>query len=101
MPVDAYTLTTGRLVGTAAVLVALAGVVIGVWVLVRHTGRRGAFMALAAGLVGMVTGGVVVAAAEGGPGTGYGIVGGFAALGVGLVASVLGWLALARSRRTV
>nr|BFE79161.1 hypothetical protein GCM10020093_017620 [Planobispora longispora] len=40
-----------------------------------------------------------MAAAEGGPGTGYGIVGGFAALAVGLVAMVLGGLALARSRR--
>lgn len=101
MPVDAYTLTAGRLVGTVAALVALAGVVIGVLVLVRRTGRRGAFVALAAGLVGMVTGGGVVAAAEGGPGTGYGIVGGFAALGIGLVATGLGWLALTRSRRTV
>src|ERR687898_665224 len=73
-PVDAYTLTTGRLLGTVASLV---------------------------GLAGMVIGGLVVAAAEGGPGTGYGIVGGFAALAIGLTATVLGWLALARSRRTV
>jgi hypothetical protein len=73
-PVDAYTLTTGRLLGTVASLGALAGVVVG---------------------------GLVVAAAEGGPGTGYGIVGGFAALAIGLIATVLGWLALARSRRTV
>jgi hypothetical protein len=58
-------------------------------------------VALVAGLTGMVIGGLVVAAAEGGPGTGYGIVGGFAALAIGLIATVLGWLALARSRRTV
>ena len=49
----------------------------------------------------MVIGGLVVAAAEGGPGTGYGIVDGFAALVLGLIATVLGRLALARSRRTV
>jgi hypothetical protein len=58
-------------------------------------------VALVAGLTGVVIGGLVVAAAEGGPGTGYGIIGGFAALVLGLIATVLGWLALARSRRTV
>jgi len=72
--VDAYTLTAGRLVGTVAALLALAGLVIG---------------------------GLVVAAADGGPGTGNGIVGGFAALVLGLIAMVLGRLALARSRRPV
>jgi hypothetical protein len=104
--VDAYTLTTGRLVGTVAALVALAGVVVGGLALARSAGRigngnRGAIVTLVAGLTGVVIGGLVVAAAEGGPGTGYGIVGGFAALGIGLIATVLGWLALARSRRTV
>jgi len=43
----------------------------------------------------------VVATAEGGPGTGAGIVGGFVAVVVGLAATALGWLALARSRSTV
>jgi len=107
-PVDAYTLTTGRLVGTMAALIALAGVAIGGLALARSAGRirngngkRGAIVALAAGLTGMVTGGLVVAAADGGPGTGHGIVGGFAALLIGLIATVLGWLALTRSRRTV
>jgi hypothetical protein len=104
--VDAYTLTTGRLVGTVAALLALAGVVIGVLTLVRPTSRTGnskrrAVFALGAGLAGMAIGGVVVAAAEGGPGTGYGIVGGFAALAIGLVATILGWLALTRSRHTI
>jgi Family of unknown function (DUF6223) len=103
--VDAYTLTTGRLLGTVAALVALAGVVVGGLTLARSAGRtgngnRGGVVALVAGLTGMVIGGLVVAAAEGGPGTGYGIVGGFAALAIGLIATVLGWLALARSRRT-
>jgi hypothetical protein len=58
-------------------------------------------MALAAGLVGMAIGGLVVAAADGGPGTGYGIVGGYVALVVGLGAVVLGGLTLSRSRRAV
>jgi len=105
--VDAYALTTGRLVASVASLVALAGVVIGGLSLARSAGRighgdgkRGAVAALAAGLTGLVLGGVVVAAAKGGPGTGYGIVGGFAALVIGLIATVLGWLALARVRRS-
>ncbi|MER5642973.1 DUF6223 family protein [Streptosporangium sp. NPDC002524] len=63
------------------------------------SGRRGAVVALVAGLVGVVIGGLVVAAADGGPGTGYGIVGGFAALVVGVAGTALGGLALARSRR--
>lgn len=103
--VDATTLTTGRLLGTVAALVALAGVVIGGRALARSAGRfgngngrRGAIVALVAGLTGMGIGGLVVAAADGGPGTGEGIVGGFAALVIGLIATVLGWLALARAR---
>jgi hypothetical protein len=40
------------------------------------------------------------AGAKGGPGTGNGIIGGAVALVLGLIATVLGGLALARSRRT-
>jgi len=102
---DVYALTTGRLVATAATLVALAGVVVGGLALARTsrvgTRRTRAIVALTAGLAGMTVGGVVVAAAKGGPGTGYGIVGGYFALAIGLIATVLGWLALARARRTV
>jgi len=39
--VDAYTLTTGRLLGTVAALVALAGVVVGGLTLARSAGRIG------------------------------------------------------------
>jgi hypothetical protein len=106
--VDAYTLTTGRLVGTVAALLALAGMVAGGLALARSTGRIGhgdgkgaAIVAMVAGPTGMAIGGLVVAAADGGPGTGNGIVGGFAALMIGLIATVLGWLALTRSRRIV
>lgn len=103
LTVDAYALTTGRLVSVIAALVALAGVVIGGLALARSTGRtrkRWPVVALAAGLTGMLLGGLVVAAAEGGPGTGYGIVGGFVALAIGLIGTALGSLGLARSRRT-
>jgi hypothetical protein len=104
LAVDAYALTTGRLLGAVAALVALAGVVVAVPALTRSGGRigkRGSVAGLVAGLIGMVVGGLVVANADGGPGTGGGIVGGFAALVIGLVAVVLGWTGLARARHTV
>lgn len=99
---DAYELTGGRMVGTSAALVALAGVVIGALALARSARRteRGAFAALVAGLFGLVVGGLNLAVADGGPGTGNGVIGGAAALVLGLVAVVLGLLALVRSRRT-
>jgi hypothetical protein len=62
--VDAYALTTGRVVGTVAALVALAGVVVGGLALARSArrisngGRRGAIVALVAGPTGMVIGGL-------------------------------------------
>ncbi|MGJ6965913.1 DUF6223 family protein [Streptosporangium sp. G11] len=109
-PVSAYALTSGRLWSLVGALLGLAGVVVGGLALARSTGRistgtgtgtgrKGAVVALVAGLIGTALGGLVVAAADGGPGTGYGIVGGFVALVLGLIAMVLGGLALARSRR--
>ncbi|MEU0969072.1 DUF6223 family protein [Streptomyces sp. NPDC005917] len=53
-----------------------------------------------AGLTGMVIGALNLAVADGGPGTGNGVVGGALALVLGLIATVLGRLALARSNRT-
>ncbi|MFI9155468.1 DUF6223 family protein [Streptomyces sp. NPDC053367] len=104
---DAYELTAGRLVGTGAALVALAGVVIGALALARSTrrigdgrGKRGAGVALVAGLFSVVIGVVNLAVADGGPGTGNGVIGGALALALGLIAAVLGRLALVRSRRT-
>ena len=58
-------------------------------------------MALAAGLIALVNGGLNLAIATGGPGTGNGVVGAAAALVLGLIGMALGGLALARSRRTV
>jgi hypothetical protein len=104
---DAYGLTAGRFWSLVAALIGLTGVVIGGLVVARSrrlgsgVRRRGPVIAVTAGLVGMAIGGLVVAAADGGPGTGYGIVGGYVALVVGLVAVVLGALVMIRSRRTV
>ena len=104
--VDAHTVTAGRLMGTTAALVAMAGVIIGGLALARSGGhdrnvnwRRGAVVALGAGLTGVAIGGFVVAVAEGGPPTGAGIVGGFVAIAAGLIAVILGGLALTRSPR--
>ncbi|MFG1869124.1 DUF6223 family protein [Micromonospora arborensis] len=102
--VDAATLTSDRIVATAAVVVALAGAIIGGLALARPTSRirkRWAAVALAAGVTGVLVGGLVVATADGGPGTGNGIVGGYAAVVLGLLAALLGGLASARGKRVL
>ena len=63
------------------------------------SGRLGAIVALVAALIAVVNGGLVVAVATGGPGSGNGVVGGAAALVLGLIGMVLGGLALARFRQ--
>ncbi|MFI5892585.1 DUF6223 family protein [Actinoplanes sp. NPDC051513] len=98
--VDAHALTGDRIVATSAVLVTLAGAVLGGLALARGN-RRAATAALVAGVIGMVTGGIVVVTADGGPGTGNGVVGGYVALVIGLVAAVLGGLAGARRRKSL
>src|SRR5262249_44832175 len=88
-----YGLTPRRLWATTAVLLGLAGVVIGGLVLARTagrfgtvSGRLGAIVALVAGLMAVVNGGLNLAIANGGPGTGNGVVGGAAAFVLGLIA---------------
>ena len=102
-----YGLTPRRLWATAAMVLALVGVVIGGLALIRPGSRfgiasvgLGAIVALVAGLIAVVNGGLVLAVANGGPGTGNGVVGGAGALVLGLIATSLGGLALARSRRS-
>jgi len=102
-----YGLTPRRLWATTAAALGLAGVVIGILALVRPSGRLGtsgrlgAIVALVAGLIAVVNGGLNVAIAHGGPGTGNGVVGGAAAFVLGLIAVALGGLALIRRRRSV
>jgi uncharacterized protein DUF6223 len=98
-------LTLRRLWATTAVVLALAGVVSGGMTMYRaarrvgNHGRRGAIVALVAGPIAGVNGGLNLAVANGGPGTGNGVVGGAAAFVLGLIALVLGAVALTRSRR--
>jgi hypothetical protein len=105
--VGAYTLTAARFWATAAALLGLAGVVVGGLALsrsLRHIGnggRRGAIVALAAGLTAAVGGALNLAVADGGPGTGNGVIGGAAAVVLGLIAAVLGGVVVARFRRVV
>ncbi|MBM7494386.1 ammonia channel protein AmtB [Micromonospora luteifusca] len=102
--VDASTLTSDRIVATAAVVVALAGAIIGGLALARptsHSRKRRSAVALAAGVTGVLVGGLVVVTADGGPGTGNGIVGGYAALVLGLLAALLVGLASARGKRVL
>ena len=67
--------------------------------LVRPAFRRlGALAGLATGLIAGVNGGLVLAVAEGGPGSGNGVIGGAGALVLGVMAMALGGLALVRYR---
>lgn len=100
-----YALTAGRLWSLVAAALGLIGVSIALLARARVLGgaktqRRNAMLALGNGLIGAVVGGVVVAVADGGPGSGSGIVGGYLALLIGLLAMVLGGLALNLSHRT-
>ncbi|GID29281.1 DUF6223 family protein [Paractinoplanes brasiliensis] len=89
--------TMDRLIATVAALLALAGVITALWALARAR-RAGSVRAVIAGAIGTATGVLVVATADGGPGTGNGVVGGWAALVLGPTAIVLGAVALARVR---
>lgn len=102
--VTIHGLTLRRLWATSAVVFALAGVGVGAIALVRSVSLRvtarliAASAAVAAGLVGAVGGGLVLAVANGGPGTGNGVVGGAAALVLGLGGAALGGVTIFRSR---
>jgi hypothetical protein len=98
-----YGVTARRLWATAAAALALVGVVIGGLALARPAGRLGRFgaiVALAAGPIAAFNGGLNLAIADGGPGSGNGVVGAAAAVVLGLIAMALGGLALALSRPT-
>jgi hypothetical protein len=99
-------LTPRRLWAAMAAVLALVGVVSGGMAMYRaarrvgNHGRRGAIVALVAGPIAGINGGLNLAVATGGPGTGNGVVGGAAAFVLGLIALALGAVALTRSRRT-
>ncbi len=98
-------LTPRRLWATTVVVLSLVGVIIAGLAIYRARnpigshGRRGPTVALVAGLIAVINGGLNLAVANGGPGNGNGVVGGAAAFVLGLTAIALGGLALSRSRR--
>jgi hypothetical protein len=104
--ITVYGPTSRRLWATTAGALALVGVVVGGLALARsirrigNAGRLGATVALVAGPVAAINGGLVLAVANGGPGSGNGVVGGAGALVLGVIGMALGALALRRSRRT-
>ena len=66
----------------------------------RATLAGEAIVALVAGPIALINGGLNLALANGGPGTGNGVVGGAAAFVLGLIAVAVGGVAVARSRHT-
>ena len=100
-------MTPRRIWATTVVALGLAGVIVGSMALVRaarrvgKNERNGAILALAAGIVAVINGGLNLAVATGGPGTGNGVIGGAAAFVLGLIGMALGGLALSRGRRTI
>jgi Family of unknown function (DUF6223) len=96
--------TTRRLWATTASVLALISVVMGGLAMVRSASfgaaaRIGVILALAAGLVAVINGALVLVVATGGLGSGNGVVGGAVALVLGLIGMIIGGLALSRSRR--
>src|SRR4030095_5586266 len=92
-----YGLTPRPIWGPTGAVLALVGVSMGArWVAPPasrfgiDSGRLGAIVALVAGLIAVVNGGLNLALANGGPGTGNGVVGGAAAFVLGLIALALG-----------
>jgi Family of unknown function (DUF6223) len=94
-----YGMTSRRLWAALVLVLALVGVIVGGRALVRPaSGRLGALAGLATGLIAGVNGGLVLAVAKGGPGSGNGVIGGAGALVLGVMAMALGGLALVRHR---
>ena len=97
-----YGLTSRRLWALLFLVLALVGVIVGGRALVRPASRRlGALAGLATGPIAGVNGGLVLAVANGGPGSGNGVIGGAGALVLGVMAMALGGLALVRHRRAL
>lgn len=89
-----YGMTAGRTWSVVAAVLGLGGLVLGGLAL---SGRfRFPVVGLAVSVAGSVVGLLVVVMAKGGPGTGYGIVGGYITLVLGLVAALLCGVALRR-----
>lgn len=98
-------MTSRRVWAIATDLLAIFGLVIGGLGLRRSSGYTSSKLkirstvAIAAGLIAMVSGGLNLALATGGPGSGNGVIGGAAAVVLGLFATVLGAIAFNRYQK--
>ncbi|QNP74731.1 hypothetical protein IAG44_38295 [Streptomyces roseirectus] len=94
---------SGRAISGAALLLALAGVAIGIWALrsANTQGPRRALIAVALGLAGAVVAAIALASSDADAGTGNGQGGGVVAVVLALIAMAIGGVAAARSRHTV
>ena len=103
--ITVYGPTSRRLWATTTGALALVGVVVGGLALsrsVRRVGDRGwlgAIVALLTGAVAAINGALVLAVANGGPGSGNGVVGGAGALVLGVIGIALSALLLRRTSR--
>lgn len=86
-------MTAGRTWSLVGGALGLAGIAVGLFL------RRRADVAVVCGVAGALIGVLVVFMAKGGPGTGYGIVGGYISLVLGVVAAAIGGLARRRGAR--
>ncbi|WP_328712249.1 DUF6223 family protein [Nocardia salmonicida] len=87
---DSHGMTTDRLIATSAAFLGLAAVIVGGWAMVRTGNPARSLIAIGAGAVATVVGAIGFATADGGPGTGNGIVGAAIAIFLGLSAIALG-----------
>ena len=101
-----YGLTPRRIWALTVIFLALVSLVVG-WRIFRRAagdvnilkGKRQAIVAIVLGLLAAINGGLNLATANGGPGTGNGVVGSAQALVLGLTGVVLGALAMRRFKR--
>jgi len=100
--VSPFVVTPGRLAASVASLIGVFGVVAGARAATRAR-RAGAprtgHLALLAGVISMAVGGLVVATAKGGLGTGHGLGGGIVSLVTGSMSVALAGLARTARRR--
>lgn len=92
-----YGVTYQRVWASIAGGLALVSVATGVVALTRRRPRL-AIAAMIAGLIGAINGGLVLAVANGGPGSGNGVIGGAAAFVLGMAAVTLGGFTVSRAR---
>jgi len=105
-PSTVYGLTSKRQFALVALGIALISVVFG-WRAFRRSksrisilnGKSGAIVAIVTGLMAVISSGLNLATANGGPGSGNGVLGSAQALVLGLTGMILGGLTLVRFRR--